>query len=303
MQDETVIALRRLGKQLDAWKFPVVRNGGIVVPSEPDLSFRTLGTELKYVKPGKKGSETGSTAWASARPRPVAWTWAWPYTGSGAPSTATPLVSAELRAKFTNELTAIDEAYPGTQHWQDDDGMWLLVRSSLLTGFSADANFVIAVSFTRAMVRGWGFWGSDAIGYEWIGPRHTNFPDGSICAFEPTDGTWSISDPLVELLDIYTVWALRHLHLRVFGRWPGPQAVRFPYERQLELRPEECCGCPHPRGSYGSCCEPRDRERNQIKEALNFMLAMRGGLRSPSKSVVKFLADRSHRPKISDISM
>jgi hypothetical protein len=302
MHEEAVIALRRLGKQLDAWMFPVVRNGGIVVPSEPDLSPRTLGTELKYVKPGKKGSEAGST-WASGRPRPFAWAWTWPHTGSGTPSASAPLVSAELRAKFANELTVIDEAYPGTQHWQDDDGMWLLVRSSLLTGISAEATFVIAVSFTHATVRGWGFWGSDAIGYEWIGPRHTNFPDGSICAFEPTDGTWSIHDPLVELLDIYTVWALRHLHLRAFGRWPGPQAVHFPYERQLELRPEECCGCSYPRGSYGSCCEPLDRERNQLKDALNFMLAMRGGLRSPSRSVVNFLADRSQRPKISDISM
>lgn len=303
MQEEVLAALCRIGEQLDALKFPVVRNGGIVVPSEPDVSSRTLGTELKNDKPGKTRSETGSGAWASARPRPVAWTWAWPHAGSGAPGPAPSFVGPELWAKFTNELTAVEKAYPGTQHWQDDEGMWLLVRSSLLPGVSVRAYFAIAVSFRRAMLRSWGFWGSDSIGYEWIGPRHTNFPDGSICAFEPTDGSWRVGEPLVELLDIYTVWAIRHLHLRVFGRWPGPQAVRFPYERLLEIRSDECCGCEDSRGPYGRCCEPHDRRRNQIAEALHFMHAMAGGLRSPSKDIVNFLKARNRPPKISEISM
>lgn len=303
MNTETEIALREIGRQLDSFSFPVVKNGGIVVPGKPVASPWTTGTELENVKSGKTRSETGSRAWASARPRPFAWSWAWPYAGSGAPGPAAPFVGSELRAKFTNELTDVETAYPGTQHWHDDDGMWLLVRSSLLPGFSMRACFAIAVSFSRAMVRGWGFWGSDAIGYEWIGPRHTNFPDGSICAFEPTDGSWCVGEPLVELLDIYTVWAIRHLHLRIFGRWPGPQAVRFPYERLLELRLDECCGCEDSRGPYGRCCEPHDRRRNQIAEALHFTHAMASGLRSPSKQVVNFLLSRNQPPKIRDISM
>jgi hypothetical protein len=185
------------------------------------------------------------------------------------------------------------------QHWQGDDGIWLLIESSLLPGRSPKANFIVGISFSSGIVRAWGFQGSAAIGFEWIGPRHTNFSDGSICAFEPKDGTWVIGDSLVDLLDLYTVWAVRHLHFKVLGRWPGGQAVCHPYERILELRKDEHCGCANSQKLYGQCCMENDLERNRIFDAIRFTVLMRGGLRKPPRSIVRFLLERAEPPPLS----
>ncbi|KGX66923.1 hypothetical protein Y027_261 [Burkholderia pseudomallei TSV5] len=298
MREDVRIELRRIGELLDASRFPVVRNGGIVVPGEPVISPRTVGTESNHVRPGKARTETRSRAWESDRQGTPSR--AWSRTGPGAPRSAAPLVVSELYNKFSHELIAVQQAYPGTQHWLDDDSMWFIAESSLLPGFSHKAVFVVAIRFADGLVRGWGFWGTEVIGYEWIGPRHTNFPDGSICAFEPADGTWTVSDSLVELLDLYTLWAVRHLHLRVFGRWPGFQAVRHSYERILELRADEYCGCGTSR-LYGKCCRDADLARNQVREAVAFTIDMRGGLRRPPASLVNFLRDRGRTPDLGDV--
>jgi len=315
MNTETEIALREIGRQLDSFSFPVVKNGGIVVPGKPAASPWTTGTELENVKSGKTRSETGSRARAPARHKAPdgsrSSSGSRPSFGSGAPGQAAPLVSAELPKQYVDELAAVERAYPGMQCWRDDKGMWLLVESSLLPGVSPKANFLVAIPFggptlqgsfriTIPTVRAWGFWGSPATGYEWIGPRHTNFPDGSICAFEPKDGTWMLGAPLVDLLDLYTLWAVRHLHLRVFGRWPGYQAVPHPYERVLELREDEHCGCGNSHKLYGHCCRNDDFARNQIVEALRFTLHMAGGLRKPPSTLVKFLLERLRPPSIED---
>ena len=139
------------------------------------------------------------------------------------------------------------------------------------------------------------------MGSTWIGPRHTNFPDGSVCAFEPADKTWVIGDPLVTLLDLYTLWALRHLHLQVFGRWPGHQAVRHPYERILELREDEHCGCDMSDKLYGKCCRDRDLRRDRIADAVNFIILASGGLRKPPNSVVKFVREHIEPPRFGDL--
>ncbi len=164
MRDDVLFELRRIGEQLDASLFPVVKNGGIVVPSNPAISPRTLGAELNHVKPGKARTEARSRpqAWASDRPRPSFG--AWSYAGSGAPRPATSLVVSELRSKFANELKAVQQAYPGVRHWLDDDGMWLIVESSLLPGFSHKAVFIVAIRFADTLVRGWGFWGLRRLG-------------------------------------------------------------------------------------------------------------------------------------------
>ena len=107
-------------------------------------------------------------------------------------------------------------------------------------------------------VRAWGLWCAGRVGATWIGPRHTNYVDGSICAFEKDAGTWSFGDSLVALFDLLSVWAIRQLFAESFGRWPGPQASSYPYERLLEFQDTEHCGCAKPKGRYGQCCKPRD---------------------------------------------
>jgi hypothetical protein len=164
-----------------------------------------------------------------------------------------------------------------------------------LRGIRQAALFLTGISYARAAVRSWGFWTNLVTPPGWIGPRHTNFPDGSICAFFPDDNTWVPGDPLVELLDLYSLWALRHLHLRTVGRWPGAQAPCHPYERLLEFGEREYCSC----GSglhYAQCCRAADLARNRIADAVNFNLLTRGYNRRPPDTVVGFMSGHQSRP-------
>lgn len=194
----------------------------------------------------------------------------------------------------------LQKIYPGVQLWEQEQGVWVLVESGLFPGLRQHAMFLVGVSYLRATVRSWAFWGDPLAAPSWIGPRHTNFPDGSICAFEPTDGTWLFGEPLVALLDLYTVWAVRHLHLRIFGRWPGPQAVHMPYERVLELNADEHCGCGESNRRYGECCRGKDLTRNRIKDAVEFFFWSGGVLRSPPAPVERFVRERQGVEALAD---
>lgn len=295
MQDDWRDELHRIGQLLDSGCYPVVRNGGLVEPRTPAIPSQILGKELDHVRPRKKGPEARSGAPAQQGTFP--WSSS-PYLRPRASHPPAPLVGAGLREKLLNELGSINRAYPGTQHRLTDDGLWLVVESSLLPGFSQKAIFIVAIRFANGWIRGWGFWGTTTIGYEWIGPRHTNFPDGSICAFDPADGTWDVSGSFVGLIDLYTLWAARQLYHREFGRWPGYQSIPYPYERILELRADEFCGCSKSSTSYGACCFASDRAINQIEEALQFTRLMSGGIRKPPPAIVDFLLRRSHAPNI-----
>jgi hypothetical protein len=158
--------------------------------------------------------------------------------------------------------------------------MWLLTDSSVVDGLKPAATFLTAISWPAFAVKSWGFWRDSPFSVRWIGPRHTNFPDGSICAFDPTDWTWVFGDSLVSLLDLYSVWALRHLHLQMFNRWPGPQSVFHPYERRVEFQPDEHCGCGSGR-AYGLCCASHDAARKPLPDAVSFSVLFAGGLREP----------------------
>jgi hypothetical protein len=191
----------------------------------------------------------------------------------------------------------LQEQYPDAQLARQDDGIWLLTKSRLLPDLRQHAIFLTGISFPGRNVRSWAFWGDPIAFPEWIGPRHTNFPDGSACAFEPQDGTWKFGDPLVQLLDLYTLWAVRHLYLTQFGRWPGYQSVHFPGERILELRADEHCGCANGAKLYGMCCMPLDRARNQIAERLSFF-RQTGGRRQPPESVLDYVRFQKAPPDL-----
>jgi hypothetical protein len=176
--------------------------------------------------------------------------------------------------------------------WKQEECIWLLVESGVLPGLRQHALFLVGLSYTRATVRSWAFWVDQFSLPSWIGPRHTNYPDGSICAFELSDDTWFFGDPLVELLDLYTVWSLRHLHLQTFGRWPGRQAVHRPYERLIEIHSDELCGCGSETAKYAECCQPRDSASNRIRDVLDYMLWSGWGLRAPPQAAVQFATTR-----------
>lgn len=281
-------ALQRIGDQLDRHVFPEVTNGGFVVLSEPAVPL-TLSMEKRYERKAERRS--------AARPRPRT------PTGQGASGGARPsdhaasVVRADLQSQIEDQLGVLRQQYPGAQFWHQDDGIWVLTTCGLLPGLSQHAIFITGISLSWGMVRSWAFWGNPLAAPEWIGPRHTNYPDGSVCAFEPTDGTWILGDPIVNLLDIYTLWAVRHLHLQVFGRWPGHQAVHHPAERLLELRADEHCGCGQSDKLYGECCMPKDLARNCIQDALTFFWRS-GGFRRPPDVITRFVREGKELPPL-----
>lgn len=283
--------LREIGRQLDRSIFPQVINGGIVMPIENAVPISILGKEKTNEREGKRRPETRSRTGTTRRQRQAS--------GSGSASQATSLVCPDLRAKYEAELEAVHEAYPHTRIWYQEEGLWLLTESSLLPGLWQKAIFLTGIPFIRTLtVRSWGFWfGIPMRQPTGIGPRHTN-SDGSVCAFEQSDGTWVAGDSIVELLDLYTLWGLRHLHLQLFGRWPGHQVVHRPYERIMELKEDEYCGCGESDKRYGECCREKDLARDQIADAAEFGFSY-SSLRKCPDSVTSFIREWKEVPSLS----
>jgi hypothetical protein len=216
-----------------------------------------------------------------------------------------------LRDAYEGQVTRLAEAYPTVQAFHDDDGMWLLARSSIISGLAGEATFLLALPYRSGVgPRAWGFWTAAGAEIRWIGPRHTNFQDGSICAFSPDEGAWPEGGDLRTLLDLYSVWTLRHLHLEVFGRWPGKQYGIFgvdagvqAYYRQRECNDDELCGCGSETRRYSECCKPSDLQWDIFQVMPAFLRQTNGGFQSrrPPPSVVGFIEGRSALPKIADV--
>jgi hypothetical protein len=278
-------SLREVGLQLDCNQYPRVYNFGVVKPGDSEIGHSIPGEDLAHEYERQKQSETGSRKRASRR--------------QGAPERsrstgkATQFLCSSLRSKYEAELGELREAYPGTQVWMQKEGMWLLTESTVLPGLGKKATFLTAVPFSISHIQqSWGFW-TTPIYTNWIGPRHTNFPDGSICAFDPKDGTWRLGDKLCDLIDLYTVWALRQEHLNVFGRWPGRQSVPHSYERVTESRPNELCGCDTQGLYYVDCCHNRDLSQPLIDHLFNFLAFTHWQIeRIPPKEIVQAVQNR-----------
>lgn len=145
--------------------------------------------------------------------------------------------------------------------------VWLLIEVHPLPALPDRALLLVYYPLSRTdWPRAWAWWHTGV----WIGPRHSNFPDGSICSHAKADGVWRPGDPLLGLLDLYSVWVLRHLHLRYVGRWPGHQDVRIAYERVLQLQPDELCGCDSEK-RYSQCHQAKDEAREPYELYLEFV--------------------------------
>lgn len=294
MQTQTKNTLQEIGFQLDRNQFPRVHNGGIVKPSNATIATSTLGEDINNVTQRQRRPETrsrqGATGWQRPTYRPRS------------PGRTAPIISPSLRTLYEAQLDTVQEVYPDTKIWHQEGGLWLLTESTVLAGLGKKATFLTAFPYSLALsARSWGFW-TTSISTEWIGPRHTNFPDGSICAFEPQDKTWSSGDSIVKLLDLYSLWALRHEHLRVFDRWPGYQSVHHPYERLSELKDDEFCGCGNSNAHYKDCCQKHDLSRNRIADAIEFQLIFAGEKRrKPPQAITDFIHDRKEPPSINEL--
>lgn len=298
MNEGSIELLEEIGRQLNRCIFPKVKNSGIVSPSDASVSPNPLGKEIHHARQRQARSTT--EPWqrhvggqgASGRAREFA--------GARTAGQAAPLIDPDGSFVYPDPLASVVSAYPSAQVWMQEGGFWMYTESALLPELGRSVGFLTCVSTEKSFVKSWAFYIS-AVGCSWIGPRHTNFPDGSICAFEPRDGTWRFGDSLVELLDLYTVWGIRHLHLEVFGSWPGPQSVAQPYERMLELADDEHCGCGASDKRYVDCCKEADLQRNRITEAIIFGNLSLWSIRQPPKEVLQFMRYRIQPPVISGL--
>lgn len=288
-------SLQEIGQQLDRNIFPVVKNGGLVVPNP------TPTNQLKTEKEKKNENH------AQRRPATRSWErpqrWQRQAGGSRKTRPATSIISSHIKQTYKKEFDELKIAYPGIKIWQQDEGLWLLAESTVLPDQWHKVIFVVGMSYIYPFdIRSWGFWISGiSLKPVWIGPRHTNFPDGSICAFEPADRTWCGGQSIITLLDLYTLWALRHRHLEIFGRWPGQQAVHHPYERILELKEDEFCGCGLSDKLYKDCCREKDLARDRVIDFLDFQLITGGKPRKPPKEIVDFVNNRNTPPSLNKI--
>lgn len=302
MQSAAREMLGEIGRQLDANVFPHVFDNGVVMPSASDVASSALGEDTEDEQQRPRGPSAGSRKGTARRER----------TPRGSRQAGAParVGGGLLRTAYEAQLVSLEEAYPALRVFPDDDGMWLQAKSAILSGLDYGATFLVALPFAPgAGPRAWGFW-NDPDGLLWIGPRHTNFFDGSICAFSPGDNAWAEGGDLTSLIDLYTVWALRHLHLKVLGRWPGrqyslppPNEVLNPYYRLVQCKDAELCGCGSLTTRYADCCKPKDLLSDFGRLAQEFVRRMGGGLRDrkPPTAVVDFVEGGGSRPKIRDV--
>jgi hypothetical protein len=303
LASETRAALQQVGAALDEHRPLLVHVHGRVALDQGSPTA-TAAQENGNEGRGKRRSATRS------RERPA---------GKGGPTGGSRQAGAPsriggdgLRVAYEGQVTRFADAYPTLQAFPDEDGMWLLAKSSIISGLPGEATFLVALPYQSGLgPRAWGFWTAGAE-TAWIGPRHTNFRDGSICAFSPDEGAWSEGGDLRTLLDLYSVWTLRHLHLEVFGRWPGKQYSLFgadprvqAYYRQSECKGNELCGCGSETRRYCECCKQSDLRLNFVEGAGLFLTHTQGGFNSrrPPPSVVGFIDGQSSLPKMADVHL
>jgi hypothetical protein len=178
-------------------------------------------------------------------------------------------------------------AYP-TEFIEGDHGLWIIVKSNPLGHDGPQVTFILGYPYTSKIEpRSWAFWKLGEFP-KFIGPRHTNFPDASICAFGPSD--WDRSDGARALVDFYSTWVVRHLYLQHFHRWPGRQHGLSALYRRTEFSSDEWCGCGGNK-RYGECHEQADKlmsDEEAREEHLRFFKSDYG-LRRPPKLLMKFV--------------
>lgn len=216
-----------------------------------------------------------------------------------------------LRTAYEAQLSELEEAYPTLRTFDDEDGMWLLIDSAVFAGLDTETTFLVALPFAPYVgPRAWAFWKTSA-GFRWIGDRHTNFFDGSICAFSPTENAWQEGEDLATLIDLYSVWAARHLHFEVVGHWPGRHYALLdqfsfpdPYYRLIEVRDDELCTCGGPGARYRTCCKPSDLGHDFLKLKAAFEGRNKGRSirsRAPPQSVVAFIDGDRNLPPMREV--
>ena len=93
---------------------------------------------------------------------------------------------------------------------------------------------------------------------------------------------------------------LQHLHLKDFDRWPGAQVAHFAYERLIELKDDELCGCGSIDKRYVDCCKPNDLKRDRVADATKYIFDGWAD-RKPPEDVMRFMSERNNPPLLKNI--
>jgi hypothetical protein len=269
--------LRTVGEALDKDVFPHVFQEGFVAlaPLEDAPSKEQADGERQRARGPSTRSWTGTEA------------------GSGRTSSQTASVrSGHQQPVRPPVLEELHIAYP-TQFIEGDHGLWIVVTGYPLGTDGPQVTFVVAYPYADTVApKAWGY---SKLGDfpKFIGPRHTNFPDASICAFVPNEATWRRADGIVALIDLYSTWAFRHLYFEHFGRWPGQQHGPSALYRRTEFRSDEWCGC----GSglrYAACHEAADAllSEEEAREEHRRVMGADYSDRRPPRCVSKFVRSR-----------
>lgn len=159
---------------------------------------------------------------------------------------------SDLRASYLAAMPEIREYYPDLRVIEVEDGIWVVTE---IFPIGRDGPFFSVCMFLHddkgLDAKGFAFVGSGADALA-VGKRHTNGPDGSICAFCSFNGVWEPGQSPHVVLDLYAEWLLCHLFLFVTGRWPGKQYGATPEYRHIEFEVREWCFCDFNR-RYGDC--------------------------------------------------
>jgi hypothetical protein len=186
-----------------------------------------------------------------------------------------PNTPERTRKQLSLRLGHLRKHYSDVRTWDGDtNGRWLSISSFPIGQDGPRATFLIAVpTDPQVRISAWGFWRFHQE-TTWIGHRHTNYPDGTVCAF-PIDRTyWREEDTLLPYVDLLSEWSFRHIYYALKGLWPGPQEGPCPYYRMRETRLGECC--PRCKGlkRYEQCCRTLDEAEARPDDRENFIATM-----------------------------
>ena len=178
--------LRRIGDMLDQDMYPHVSINGQVTPG-PDQSVH---------EPGNcKGEQDHAVRTATRTHGPEAGQGKGTAAGGAADETGTEtflLSESGLTDALRRDLGAAAGVYPSMRIRVAPPVVWLLTLNRPILGLPDSAYVLTCLSLDpRLPLRGqgrtlasWAWWDLGV----WIGPRHTNYGDGSICSFEPKHG-------------------------------------------------------------------------------------------------------------------
>jgi hypothetical protein len=215
------------------------------------------GKVSKHDKERQNGSRPRQGASASPAP---------PASGAAAHSEPTGADRIEaLTERYLGFKPEILLYYPSANFREIDHGLWITARFHPL-GLQRPCYWVCLFlpSDARLSPKAFAFNRLSPMARA-VGPRHTNFPDGSICAFTDGDDAWRPGDSPKILLNLYAEWLVCQLFYKIAKRWPGKQVGLDAVYRQQEFDVREWCDCGSDR-RYGNCHFPLDvKEVERLK--------------------------------------